>query len=231
MSVLSVIQGLSAKIGVSRPAAIFGSTEREHFELADMANDTADYIARLHEWQALKRRYTITGNGATDAYALPDGYDRMPVVQRVWTDRLQCPLEGPVDHDVWLGRLTRREDFSLGSWTLLGGAIAFNPVLADGETASFYYLEGSYAIDADDMVKPAFTADDDLFRLDERLLRLGIIWRWRMQKGMPYAEDLGDFEALLSYRIGKDGGPKVIAAGRRARTCDIEVAYPRTIGQ
>ena len=36
-------------------------------------------------------------------------------------------------------------------------------------------------------------ADGDTFRLDERLLKLGMICHWKTNKGSPYAEDMGTY--------------------------------------
>ena len=34
--------------------------------------------------------------------------------------------------------------------------------------------------------------------LDERLLKLGMIWQWKAKKGSPYQEDLGTYGDALS---------------------------------
>jgi hypothetical protein len=205
------------------------STEPEHVELAGVANEMAERIAEAHEWQAFKRLTTITGNGDDDAWDLPEDYDRLPVAQQIWTSRLTTPLRQVQDQDEWLGLQVRYlSQAPLGSWTLLGGQVVFNPVLASGETAQFYYMTNLICADSDGATKTAFTADDDTFRLDERLLRQGIIWRWKQLKGLPFEVPMFEYQSLLERRITRDGARTVITTPR-SRMSGADVALPWTI--
>lgn len=229
MTVLAVIQSAANVLGVGRPDAVFGSGEEEHVQLADALNQAASDIAERHEWHLLKRLHTITGNGETDAYDLPPDYDRMPKGQGVWSSRLSCVMEHVTAHDEWLGRLVQDYQTGIGSWTLLGGQIVFYPALADGETAKLYYMSNLIATDLDSVTKAAFTADDDDFRLDERLLRAGLVWTWKKNRGRDYGQDFADFEAMLAMRVAEDGGPRTIRIGSARAMPDAVVAYPKAI--
>jgi hypothetical protein len=70
-----------------------------------------------------------------------------------------------------------------------------------------------------------FMSDDDKFALDERVLKLGMIWRWKSQKGSPYAEDMGSYEDALASVAGRDS-PAPILLGRRPSSVAITAAYP-----
>lgn len=50
------------------------------------------------------------------------------------------------------------------------------------------------------------TADDDTTLFPERLLVKGVIWRWKRQKGLPYEDNLAEFEADLVQEINADRG-------------------------
>ena len=67
---------------------------------------------------------------------------------------------------------------------------------------------------ADNSTKAAFTADSDTFRLDEELLKLGIVWQWKASKGYPYAEDMANYEKQMNACLQKDAGSKPIVSGR-----------------
>lgn len=229
MTVLAVIQRVSSKIGVRRPETLFASAEREHEELADAVNETAIYIAKAHEWNTLKRQTVYTGNGTTDAFPLPDDYDRMPVDQRVWTSELEVPLIGPMAHDDWMQLLVRDYATVIGSWTLLGGEMVFYPVLDAAETARFYYQSRYLVSDSLGATKERFTADTDTFRLDEDLLRLGLVFQWKMNKGRDYGEDMASFEFRLAQEISRDRGSRDLRLGRARSVHGVEIAYPRAI--
>jgi len=227
MTVLSTIHNVSAVIALNKPSVVFSSTEREHFELQVLANSSARYIAQDCEWQALKARGLISGDGASTNFPLPLDYDRMLKEGELWSDRLQSPLTHIVSTDQWLELDIRSFETVTGAWTLLNSEIAVKPAPANGETISWYYLSSRWARGNDGGGKPAFTADDDTFRLPESLLELCMIWKWRATKGLPFAHDQDNYEDEKEKRIAADKGSRILRLGRmrpRAR-----VAYPLAI--
>lgn len=229
MTVLSVVRAVSTAIGIDRPEAVFSSTEREHVELAELANEMAERIAEAFDWNILKRLQTYTGNGETDAYPLPTDYDRMPVAQSVYTSRFRAALQHVTSHDHWLDLTTRNYSFGTGGYTLLGGELVFLPVLAAGETARLYYMSNLWATDADGEPRTEFMADTDLFRLDEALLKLGMVWQWKAYKGLGYAEEMATYEQRLAHRVARDGGSRMIRIGTARMPRGVTLAYPGVI--
>jgi hypothetical protein len=53
---------------------------------------------------------------------------------------------------------------------------------------------------------PISRQDADTTLLDERLIRLAIIWRFKQTKGLDYAEDMKTYEIERQKICGKDGG-------------------------
>ena len=228
-TVLGIAKRVAPAIGIEVPTVLHTSAMREHVELAELANDTAEMIAKAHEWQALKTLHTLTGDGSTEDFALPSDYDRMPKDQRLWSSRIETPLTHITSTDHWLELDVRSYDFVIGVWSLFGDEIHIKPAMTATETAKFYYLSGHYAKDAADTAKSAFDADDDTFRLNDRLLRLGMVWRWKENKGLPYGEDMADFEDALSEEIAADKGARILTSGRRRSPKGVTIAYPTSI--
>ncbi len=229
MTILDVLREAAPKLGVGVPSAVFGSTRREHVELADVANEVAEEIASAHEWNTLKRLLTITGNGVTDAYDMPADYGRMPKDQKMWSSAIDGPLCGPVPHDDWLELQVRDYSTAYANWTILGGQVVFFPPLGDGETVKVYYQSGLIVRDAEGAVKTRFTADTDEFRLDARTLRLGIVAHWKGNKGLPFEKALVEYHAARAQQISEDRGSRSIRIGRARMPADVRIAYPRSI--
>jgi hypothetical protein len=82
----------------------------------------------------------------------------------------------------------------VGAWTIIGEQVQIKPAMAAATTAQFYYITNKIVKDKDGVPKTTFTADDDVFRLDERVLKLGMIWQWKANKGRAYSEDMATFE-------------------------------------
>lgn len=230
MTILTVIADVAKVVGVSVPTQVFASTTREHVELASLANEMAVRIGKAHDWSLLRTLKTYTGDGTTTAFALPDDYLRMLKKTNLWSSAIQTPLTHIVDTDEWLEMQVRAYDYVLGAWTMLGGNIEIMPALASAVTAKWYYVSNLIVAPATGANKATFTADDDVFRLDERLLKLGMIWQWRANKGQSYAEDMTNYENALEQDIGEDKGSRMIRVGRPRMPRDVSTAYPQTVG-
>jgi hypothetical protein len=252
VTILSVIQDISTTIGVEKPAAVFSSTEREHVELAALANEIAERIQHAYDWQRVKRTQTYTGDGTTTSFALPSDYSRMAAGKpnaALVRSSSTLRVEQVQDHDDWLDMQVRNWTPACLSWTILGGMMQFYPAPAAGEVLKWHYISTLYVrssgtsvsdffpldlpydfADGDEFGtrKAAFTEDGDFFQLDDRLLRLGMIWQWNANKGLPYAEDMQNYELHLAQRINKDIGRRGFGIGRRSGYGDA-YAYPFAI--
>lgn len=230
MTILTVIADVAKVVGVTVPTQVFASTTREHVELAALANEMAVRIGKAHDWSLLRTLETYTGDGTTTAFALPPDYLRMLKKTNLWSSAIQTPLTHIVDTDEWLEMQVRAYDYVVGAWTMLGGNIEILPAMASAVTAKWYYISNLVVTPSAGANKVAFTADTDIFRLSERLLKLGMIWQWKANKGQPYAEDMTNYENALEQEIGEDKGSRIIRVGRPRMPRDVSIAYPQSVG-
>lgn len=231
-TILAIIREVCPVIGLPVPSAVFASTRREHVELAALANEMAQRIAwDTHDWTKLKTLCTIVGDGVETAFDLPGDFHRMLKKARLWPSATpNSPLTHYPDSDQWLGLEVQNFQRLLGAWTLIGEQIHIKPVLAADAQASFYYISKDYALDAEtNEPHPDFDADTDLWRLDDRVLRLGMIWQWKANKGFAYAENMATYEEALMMSIGADKGSNLLTVGRVRGTIAETVAWPGTI--
>lgn len=229
MTILSVCQEAAKVIAIAVPSVVTSSTRREHVELLAVANEMADRIAKGHDWQALAKVATITGTGAAAAFDLPTDYDRMLVKSQLWSTMLQTPFSHITDLDKWLQLDTQAFDFVVNAWTIYGGQIHVKPTMPTTTTARYFYISNEVVKASNGSTKTDFTSDDDTFRLNEQLLKLGIIWQWRANKGLPYAEDMANYEQLLERLVLRDRGSSMLRIGRVRMPSDVQVAYPQAI--
>lgn len=228
MTILTVAQEVAKVVGMEVPSALMASTEREHVELASLAQEMAERIASGHDWQVLSRIHTLTGDGSNEDFALPSDFDRMLVRSQVWSSSLETALSPIHGEDKWLELDIKSFDFVINAWTIYGGLMHIKPALASGVLAKFFYVSDLIVANGA-TTKARFTADDDVFRLDERLLKLGIIWRWKEAKGQPYAEWLADYEQAKERLVARDRGSKMIRIGTPRIPGDVSIAYPQAI--
>jgi len=177
----------------------------------------------------------------TTAFNLPADYKRMLLTSQVWrsTDSRQ-PMRFIPDTDEWLQRRAAGETDAWGEWTLYGGQIHIWPIMGGlvpeipgppvvpavpATTARFTYLDRNCVALFSGGFGDRFVNDADVYRLDERLLKLGMIWQWKAQKGSPYAEDMGSYSDALQIAMGKDS-PSPTIVGARPISDSVRVAYP-----
>lgn len=220
-TILEIAQSAAPKIGIETPGALLSSTVAEDIELAALANELAERIARAHDWQSLKTVATFTGDGSTTGFAVPSDYLRMAKDSQMWSSRLIGPMTHITSSDQWLEIDVRGFDVVYGAWTILGDMFEFSPALASTETAKCYYISNKVVRPASGSDKSTFTLDTDTFRLGDRLLELHLIWEWRQRKGLNYAEDMITAENALAQAISDDKGARILrqaGSGRLAAT-------------
>lgn len=225
MSVLDAAKSAAIRLSQTPPASLFTTTDTFALEMANLATDVAIDIAKGHDWQALTKLATLTGDAATIAFPLPSDYGRMLIKGKLHSLRFQTAVFRPArDLDEWLYLNDFLTTGTPGNWVILGGKMQIFPAMPANETARFYYI--SNLINGTDA---AFKADTDTFVLSERLLTLGLIWRWRAMKRLEYSEDLQNYEIALSEEVNRDKGSHVITVGRQRYPSDVGIAWPGQI--
>jgi hypothetical protein len=118
------------------------------------------------------------------------------------------------DTNDWLQRRALNRFDAWGEWTIIGNQMLIWPTMGVGVTATFAYLDKNCVALASAATATVSVADGDSFALDERVLKLGMIWQWKAQKGSPYAEDMGTYGDALTIAMGNDS-PAPIIVGRK----------------
>jgi hypothetical protein len=209
------------------PTSVFTNinTNRTMFEMLANANEMAQRIAGdLRDWTMMRTSVTFTGDGVTTAFNLPANYRRMLKTSHVWrsSDTIQ-PMRFFPDTDEWMQRRAANDTNSGGEWTIYGGQIHIIPVMGVDQTARFTYLDRNPVALASGGFGERFMDDADSFRLDERALKLGMVFNWKQLKGSPYAEDMGTYSDCMANLMGPDS-PAPILIDRQALSANVRVA-------
>jgi len=229
MTLLSVVKSVCSVVGVQQPQSVFSAinSNRTMQEMLDLANEMAQRIAYDNrDWTLFRATATCIGDGTTTAFDLPADYKRMLLTSNVWrSSSTIAPMRFVPDTDQWLNRRAYTISDAWGEWTMLGGKILIAPPMGAGVSSYFPYLHKNCIALAAGGVGDSFMSDDDRFALDERVLKLGMIWQWKAEKGSPYSEDLSSYSDALAALAGQDG-PAPIIIGRRPASAAITAAYP-----
>lgn len=232
MTALSACQQAIARLVARKPNSVFASDEEICVEIASLANEAATDIAKANDWQALTTLKIITGDGATINWPLPDDYDRMvngtDIHSGTWT---YMRYASSPTLDVWQDLNALLPAIPPGYWTILQDQIGFIPTISSGQDARYYYISNDWARAAAGTPKGLFDRDDDTFVLDDRLLTLALIWRWKSMKGMDYQEDIRNYDIALSQAMARDRGSRTIRkGGSELSGLNTHLAWPWSLG-
>lgn len=230
MTILTACQEAAVKLNQPRPTSVFSTSDAFANELVLAANETVEAIVGGYDWQKLTTLATFTGDGTTEAFDLPSDYVRMIKKAKVHSATWQnAAFTAAADEDAWLYAKDTSIVGTPGIWIILGGQFQVFPAMAVGETARFYYISNLAVAPNSGANKATFTLDSDTLRFSEELLRLGIVWQWRANKRMEYAEDMQNFEITMAQIYGADKGSSILTVGRRRISSSVDIAYPGMI--
>lgn len=232
MSFLTAAQSAAIRLVGRRPSTFFSSTAQFELEITDLANEVAADIVKRKDWRKLTKLKEMVGDGVTAGFDLPSDYDHLPTGMQVavkeWTAWRYIAAG---DLNEWLDYINGEPMLSPGAWIILDEQMQFQPPVESGKTAQYYYVSKNIVRAENGDAKSTFTADSDAMIYDERLLTLGLIWRWRAQKRLEYSEDLANFENLIQEVAGEDKGASILVAKSSRWPFRSSMAYPWALGQ
>ena len=216
MAISDVLKEVCVAVGESIPPAFFSTsagTLRTWQQLQLLANEAAKMIVGGFDWQILRKVAEINGDGAAEGFDMPANYGRMLKKASVWSSRCRWDMTHIVNSDDWLSFEFTTIAPLYGVWTIYSGQMHVQPVMQAGEKVKFFYVSNQIVRAADGTLKAAFTADEDKFLLDERLLRLAIVYLWKQLNGQDFAAELADYEIAFDQVSDSDGGSKPVLSG------------------
>jgi hypothetical protein len=231
MTILAAMQSAAIKLVGYRPSVFFSSQEQFEQEIVDLIKEAAADISKYNDWQSLVSVKNFVGDGVTESFDIPAGYDRMML-----TASIQDPnnwvwgynYAGSIDDFLWMK--DRGWGPYPGVWTIYGDQFNFYPAPSGG--AQFPYITKYIAKGSDGSLKDSFTDDNDEFRIrdGERLLTLWLVWRWRENKKMDATGDMENFTKAIDELAAKDRGSRVYRSGTSRNWGNTRIAWPYLLG-
>jgi len=97
-----------------------------------------------------------------------------------------------------------------------GGNFLFSPTPAAGYQVYFEYISKNSVLSSGGSEKQYFTADDDTWKLDEKMIELGLIWRFKSSKGLDYAQEKQTYDDHIAAQIAQEQPAGVISLDGRS---------------
>jgi len=232
MTLLTIMQDACNEIGIAEPATVIGNTNVQIKQLLALSNREGQSLAARpnNGWEALRFETTFTtlaaeSQGAIETMA--SGY-RYIVNRTIWNRTKRVPVIGPIDSEDWQMLKASPAAGPFDQYKLQQGEILFNPVPAAGETCAFEYVTKQWCESSGGTGREKWAADSDVGRLNESLLTLGLIWRWKKAKVLDYAEDFAEYERQVTDALCRDGTKPILNAAGGLNNFRPGIFVPQT---
>lgn len=232
MTLLTAVIRAARQCNLTPPSSVMGSGEETWLQMVEWAQETVDDLALRHDWRALHATSTITGDGSTTDFAVPSDYARLSKMPALSLDGSASGFwpTGPADQPSWISANTLQISAVRPVYRVQGGFVQFHDAPATGETYTLSYQSSKpiYAVGSGTPTNVAEWAyDSDVSRIPERLVRLGLVWRWKAAKGLDYAEALSSFERAFDSEASHDWGLAML--NMSGPEVDLEFGEPSVV--
>lgn len=229
MTLLQLITKACYRAGIPAPNTVYGSTDDRILQMMHLLEEEGDDLSSRHNWTGLASESVHTTIAAENQGAMTTiapGYNFIKN-QTMWDRTDQLPTIGPLSDIDWQSIQATDVTGPRYQFRIRGGSLYITPAPAAGHSLAFEYQSEHWILDTDGTTtKASFSADTDTFRIPDRLLLLGLRWRWAAEKGLAYAELFNSYESQVKDAMGRDGGRQVLHSDSEPRMSSPGIYVP-----
>jgi hypothetical protein len=220
MALLAMIQKAAKKLNLNSPSAVIGNTNKETIQLLNIADEEGQDLAQRYRWQRLVEESTFTSVATESQGSMTTlaGTDYGWLCNDTVWNRTRNRRMFPVDDVQWQGLKSNTITGPDEYFRIRGNTFIVIPTMTAGHTVAFEWVSKNWCETSGGTGQSAWAADTDVGVLDENLMGMGIIWRFKKYKGLDYAEDFNLYEAQVANAIARDGAKKRLSTGSAITT-------------
>jgi|TARA_R110002074_G_scaffold265899_1_gene438110 hypothetical protein len=221
MTLLTICQDAANEIGVPSPSAVISSTDTTAIQLLAAANREGKNLVTGYDWEVLvkEENHTAIANESQGKLsAIATDFERFSN-NTMWNRTSDRKFYGPLNNTEWQTLKGSVQSGITNYFRIRGGKLLMNPVPTVGDAIYFEYIS-EWWVDTTgngDANATRYAADANTTILDENLITLGVIWRFLKQKGLPYDNQLQEYQIKLFEKQAKDGAKPIIRMSGSSR--------------
>ena len=176
MTLLTICQDAANEIGVPSPNTVVGSTDTTVIQLLAAAN---------------REDQGAMTSIATDFLRFSN--------DTMWNRTTNRKFYGPLNNTEWQTLKGIVVNGVTNYFRIRGNKLLLNPTPTAGQKLFFEYIQKNWVDTTGDGSANAtsYAADSNTTILDEDLITLGVIWRFLKQKGLPYDNQLQEYQIIV----------------------------------
>lgn len=221
MSLLSIVQQASSRIGLAEPSIVVGSTDKKAKHFLSLVNEegkklsTGSSVGASFNWQVMIRETSFSAQAQEDQGRIEEiapGFKYI-INNTIFNRTLRRPVPGPLPPNAWQLLKAANVVGPYPQYRIRNGNLLLLPAPVSGNTIYFEYESIYWATSSGGTPQAAMTADSDVSLLDEELITQGVVWRWKRSKNLEYAEEFRDYQTSVLVAMARDGGKPTINIG------------------
>lgn len=215
MTLLTMINSVQDQLGLPRSATVVGSTDQTTRTLLALANVEGQDLEQRANWQRLNLEATLTtvateSQGALDT--IMPGFKFM-LNDIIWNRTLDIPVFGPLSPQAWQQMKALVATGPYNYYRIWQNALYMYPAPTAGQTVAMEYASKNWCESSGGTAQSAWAADTDVGRLDERIMALGIRWRFQESKGFAYSGSQDLYERQVQQAIAREASRSTVNMG------------------
>lgn len=206
MTLLSMVNNAQDILSLPRSTVVISSTDQNVRLLLALANQEGRQLAKRYTWEALLTEQTFT-SVATEVQTNADLTDVERFINGSLFNRTRKRrVTGPLNPREWQAQQALSASLLTDAFRVYQGSIYITPAPTAGDTYAFEYVTNKWCQSSGSVGQAAWAADDDTGVIDEFLMELGLIWRFRKARGFDYAEEFASYQEQVTQAEMRDGG-------------------------
>ena len=235
-----MVRDACGELGLKPTSSVYGNEDTQARQMLALLQRAGSVLVRKRNtfgggWLVLERVHEFETTPGTAEYDLPEDYGRI-ITDTAWDRSNFWQIRGPRSPQEWQGSRSGllssqfRQDYRIRRAAAGRPVKKFvlypTPVRAD--TLVFEYVTHHYIEASDGQIATKYTSDADNAILDEDLLVMSLVWRWRKAKSLEYLADMMEFDNEVSERMGIDTGAEAISLVPEVRAALGRGTVPET---
>lgn len=211
MSLLTLVKSACRRIGVPPPNVVATASDPTVMQLYELAQEEGRELSRFGDWRVLRKEKTFTTVAAetqTDS-PIPDDLNAF-IDDTFWNRSRRLRMYGPASPQEWQMWKSANTFPVTGTFYLRGTSLLIQPTPAAGDTIAFEYRSSHWCQSAGSVSQETWAADTDTGIISERLMALGLIWRYLKTRGLEWQSSYDEYLYQVNQELAKDQPRRVI---------------------
>lgn len=211
----TAVTEVMGSMGLTVPTDVTASLDKTVIQMRYLCNKVGLELINENSWQVLDRDWTITTDGVTLTYDLPEDFDHF-YQDAAWNQTNRLPAIGSLTNQEW-AQITAR---NLGGTTFAclyiinNDKLTFFSVGTTPQTIVLPYVSRAWVRTADGTTyKDNLSANDDVILFDPALFKAALKLAWQIDKGFDSSAAKLAYDSALSAATGKELPSRTLTLG------------------